>query len=127
MDLKTYFESTKGIGVLSTADHNGKVDSALYARPHVMADGTLVFIMRDRLTHANVQSNPHAAYLFIEEGKGYKGKRFFLTKISEEVNDELVAQLSRRVKPDKTEETKFVAVFKIDKELPLLSGNEDLS
>jgi hypothetical protein len=89
-----------------------------------MADDTLLFIMRDRLTHANVNANPHAAYLFIEEGKGYRGKRFFLTKISEEVNDDLVAQLSRRSKPDKTVETKFVAVFKIDQELPLLSGTE---
>jgi hypothetical protein len=122
MDLKTYFESTKGIGVLSTANRTGKVNSAIYARPHVMENDTLAFIMRDRLTHANVQSNPHAAYLFIEEGTGYKGKRFFLTKISEEVNETLLTQLSRRSRPDKTEEIKFIAVFQIDQELPLLGG-----
>jgi hypothetical protein len=122
MELKAYFESKEGIGVLSTADHNGKVWSALYARPHVLEDGTLLFIMRDRLMHANLQSNPHAAYLFVEEGQGYKGKRFSLTKISEEVNAELVAKLSRRTRADKTEETKYVAVFRIDEELPLLGG-----
>lgn len=123
MNLKAYFESNKGIGVLSTADHNGKVDSALYARPHVMEDGSLLFIMRDRLTHANLQSNPHAAYLFVEEGKGYKGKRFFLTKTGEEINEELASQLSRRGTPDKTEETRFIAVFRIDQKLPL-TGSE---
>ncbi|MFH0729022.1 MAG: pyridoxamine 5'-phosphate oxidase family protein [Pseudomonadota bacterium] len=124
MELTAYFESKKGIGVLSTADHNGKVGSALYARPHVLEDGTLLFIMRDRLMHANLQSNPQAAYLFVEEGQGCKGKRFFLTKISEEVNAELVAQLSRRTRADKTEETKYIAVFRIDEELPLLGGAE---
>lgn len=39
-----------------------------------------------RFTHHNLQSNPHAAYLFVEEGHGYKGKRLYLTKIEEEEN-----------------------------------------
>lgn len=124
MDLKTYFENTKGIGVLSTADGQGRVDAAIYSRPHVMEDGTFAFIMLDRLTHANLQSNPQAAYLFIEEGTGYKGKRFFLTKIREEEDSELIERLRRRSKPDRSEETKFVGVFRIDKELPLIGAGE---
>jgi len=75
-DLKTYFENTEGIGVLSTADAEGRVDAAVYSRPHSMEDGTLAFIMRDRLTHRNLQSNPHAAYLFIEKG-GVSGPAAF--------------------------------------------------
>jgi hypothetical protein len=68
MKLKKYFNTNKGIGVLSTADSEGKVDAAMYARPHFMDDGTLAFIMRDRLSHDNLQSNPHATYLFKKEG-----------------------------------------------------------
>ncbi len=34
MDLKSYFESTNGTGILSTADGDGHVDSAIYSRPH---------------------------------------------------------------------------------------------
>jgi hypothetical protein len=68
MNLKTYFDETKGMGVLSTADGKGRVNAAVYARPHVMDDGTLAFVMRDRLSHENLTSNPHAAYLFREEG-----------------------------------------------------------
>jgi hypothetical protein len=71
MDLKTYFENTSGLGILSTADYSGQVDAAVYSRPHFMDDGTVAFIMRDRLTHNNLQSNPHAAYLFKEDGEGY--------------------------------------------------------
>ena len=57
MDLKEYFENTKGVGVLATADSDGKVDAAIYARPHFMDDGTLAVISRDRLTHHNLQSS----------------------------------------------------------------------
>jgi len=77
MDLKTYFETTKGTGVLATADGAGKVDIAVYSRPHVLEGGKIALIMRDRLSHHNLQSNPHAAYLFIEASPSYQGKRFF--------------------------------------------------
>jgi hypothetical protein len=41
MSLKAYFEDKKGIGVLSTASAGGKVNSAIYSRPHVMEDGSI--------------------------------------------------------------------------------------
>ena len=75
MDLKAYFESTKGHGVLATADASGRVNLAIFARPHVMEDNSVAFIMPHRLTHSNLQSNPQAAYLFLEAGPGYKGAR----------------------------------------------------
>ena len=96
MELKDYFENTKGTGVMATANGDGKVDAAIYARPHFMEDGTLAFIMRDRLTHNNLQSNDSATYLFIEDGPGYKGKRLFLTKVREEQDTELLYSLRRR-------------------------------
>ena len=65
MALGEYFDSVKGVGVLSTADADGKVDAALYARTHEAEDGSLVFVMRGRLTHHNLQSNPNAAFLFL--------------------------------------------------------------
>ncbi len=127
MDLGTYFENTKGLGVLSTADSEGNVDSAIYARPHVMDDGTVALIMRDRLSHSNLQSNPKAAYLFLEEGPGYKGKRFFLTKVKEEQDAEKIASLSRKtyVNDDRVhQEAKFLVYFRIDKELPLIGSGK---
>lgn len=124
MELKDYFENTKGVGVLATADADGKVDAAIYARPHFMEDGTIAMIMRDRLTHHNLQSNPHAAFLFIEDGPGYKGKRLFLTKVREEQDSELLHSLRRRQYQDDKEEAKFLVFFKLQKELPLIgAGN----
>ena len=124
MDLKHYFEDTKGIGVLATADAEGKVDAAVYARPNIMEDDSLAFIMRDRLTHHNLQSNPHATYLFIENGPGYKGKRLFLTKEREEQDTELLASLRKRQYLDEKDESKFLVFFKIEKELPLIGDGK---
>lgn len=125
MDLKSYFESKRGFGALATADAEGHVDVAVYARPHVMDDGTLAFIMKDRLTHHNLQSNPRAAYLFREDGDGYKGKRFFLKKVKEEEDPHLVEALRRKSYPTRSEEVgakEFVVFFSVEKELPLIGA-----
>lgn len=127
MDLSEYFEKNSGTGVLSTADKDGKVNAAVYSRPHFLEDGTVAMIMRDRLSHANLQSNPHAAYLFIEKGPGYQGKRLYLTKIREEEKSELLVKLKRRqLTPEEDAEkgTLYLVVFKIDKVLPLIGAKQ---
>ena len=124
MDLKDYFENTKGRGVLATADSDGKVDAAAYSRPHVMDSDTVAFIMRDRLTHHNLQSNPHAAYLFMEAGGGYAGKRLFLTKTQEEQDTELAHQLHRRKSPNDKQGPLFLSFFRVDKILPLIGPGD---
>jgi hypothetical protein len=127
MNLSEYFKNTKGVGVLATADSKGKVDAAIYARPHIMEDGSIAFIMRDRLSHANLQSNPHAAFLFMEDGSGFKGKRLYLIKTREEENGELIKELSRRAyRADKEglDESKFLVFFKLEKELPLIGSGK---
>ncbi|MGM0424478.1 MAG: pyridoxamine 5'-phosphate oxidase family protein [Thermodesulfobacteriota bacterium] len=126
MDLHQYFENTSGLGVLSTADSEGNVNSAIYARPHVMEDGSLALIMRDRLSHKNLESNPKAAYLFLEKGPGYQGKRFFLSKIAEEQDQEKIDALRRRVYKDENMEQgdSFLVYFRIDKELPLIGSGK---
>ena len=88
MGLREYFEDTPGTGVLATSSPDGRVDAAVYSRPHILEDGTAAFLMHERLTHANLGENPHAAYLFIEEGGGYRGLRLFLTKVREEEEGE---------------------------------------
>jgi hypothetical protein len=120
MTLKEYFEANKGLGVLSTADSEGKVDAAIYSRPHLMEDGTLALVMRDRLSHTNLQSNPHAMYLFKEDGPGYKGKRLFITKVREEKNTELLDSLRRRKTAYEDGADRYIVYFKLDKEVPLV-------
>ena len=77
MDLKTYFEKTKGSGIVATAD---------------------------------------------KEGPGYKGKRLFLTKVREEQDSALLKSLRRRQHINTEDKSKFLAFFRVDKELSLVGA-----
>ena len=130
MGLKEYFESVKGIGVLATADANGRVDVAIYSRPHFLGDddAEIAFIMNDRLSHDNVDVNPHAAYLFIEEGGGYVGKRLFLSKTREETDQDKIQSVRRRDLPPGCDKggtkKKFLVHFRVDGIRPLIGSGE---
>ena len=118
MKLTEYLEKTNGYCVLSTADSAGRVDAALYSRPFFDDEESLKFIMFDRLTHQNLQSNPFASYLFIEEGsKGLKGKRLYLKKYWEDSDSAAIDKLFKEKNIDKRYrlESKFIVYFKIEK------------
>ena len=123
-DLKSYFEETPGLGVLSTADESGIVNSAIYSRPHIMEDGSAAFIMLERLSHANLQSNPHAAFLFREKACGkekkYEGLRLHLTRTKEETDPEVIKDFCRRCEEDYGDKKRYLVTFNIDKVLPLI-------
>jgi len=125
MTLSEYFEKAKGVGVLSTADKNGKVNAAIYGRPHFTDEKTLAFIAADRLTHANLKVNPSAVYLFKENGS-YEGKRLYLTMTHEEKDSPLIENLRRKKRKeyDSTDkkESKFLVYFKVKKVLPLIGA-----
>ena len=123
-NLREYFEDTKGTGVLATADADGNVDIAIYARPHVADEETVAFVMSDRTSHANVTANPRAAYLFVEEGPGYKGKRLHLTRTHEETDPERVEAVRRegRKGRDYGDSQSSLVYFQVDKIRPAVGG-----
>ena len=123
MGLTDYFEATEGTGILATADSEGNVDLAIYAHPHIENDETVVLVMSDKLSHANLQTNPKAAYMFIEKAKGYQGKRLSLEKLREENDPELVQSIRRRKRYGKGGEAvsgSSAVYFKVSKTRPLV-------
>ena len=124
MKINEYFKTAKGRGVLATADSSGKVDVAVYTVPHVIDEGTVAFIMPDKLTHVNLQSNPHAAYLFTEEEEKFKGVRLFLTKTKEEKDPQKVDAIRRKEYPH-LKGQEFLVTFKVDKVLPLIGAGAE--
>jgi hypothetical protein len=112
---------------MGTSNNDGVVDTAIYSKPHVMDRDEIAFIMRDHLTHKNLQENDHANYLFMEDAPGFKGVRLFLTKISESTDDELIASMTRRhltPEEDKSKGDKFLLRFKVNKVIALIGGDE---
>lgn len=127
-NLQEYFCVTKGTGILATSNQEGRLNLAIFSRPHVMADGKIAFIMRDRLTHKNLQGNAHAAYLFMEEGHEYQGRRLILTKVREEEDSELLYQLKRKKRSEGNKNDKgslFLVFFNVIQELPLIGKSEN--
>jgi hypothetical protein len=124
MKISEYFRTAKGRGVIATADSSGKVDVAIYAVPHVIDDQTVAFIMADKLTHTNLQSNPHAAYLFTEEEEKFKGVRLFLTKTGEEKDPQKVDAFRRKEYPH-LKGKDFLVYFRVDKVLPLIGAGAE--
>lgn len=127
MNLKKYFTEHTGTGVLATADKNGIVNTAIYARPHVFEDSTIGFIMRDRLSRKNLVENGHANYLFIESGESYKGVRLRLKRIGESTDHELLSKVSRSHGGDRNDaanEQRFLVTFSLEKCFSLVGGEE---
>jgi hypothetical protein len=122
MSLAEYFEDIKGLGVLATSDSEGNVDIAIYSRPYIIDEKTIAFSMLEKLSYSNIQSNPKAAYMFVEQGEGYAGKRLYLTKTSEEKNPERIKEIkqqhTRTREPD--EKVRHLVYFTVDKIRPLV-------
>jgi len=127
MNLRKYFDANNRTGVLATADKDGMVDAAIYSRPHVFEDGTVAFLMRERLTYHNVQANPYATYLFVEGGTGYSGIRLYLKRIKEDNDPDLIAKMTRSglsLQEDKAKGPKHLVHFRVEKILQLIGSEQ---
>ena len=122
MSLAEYFENIKGLGVLATSDAEGDVDIAVYSRPYIIDEKTIAFSMLEKLSYSNIQSNPRAAYKFVEQGEGYAGKRLHLTKTGEEKDPERIKEIKKQHtkirEPD--EKVRHLIYFTVDKIRPLV-------
>ena len=127
MSLSDYFQAVKGMGVLATSDSDGNADIAIYSRPYIIDEKTIAFSMLERLSYANVQSNPKAAYLFIEKGEGYAGTRLYLTRTGEEKDPQRIKEIKQQhSRTHSSEETpKHLVYFTVEKIRPLVGDKPE--
>jgi len=113
-----------GTGVIGTSNLQGEVNMAIYAVPLIIDDETIVFGMTEGTTHKNLLENPHASYLYIEPGKGYRGARLKLllsdVKDSGEILEGKKMGLEAICGETIAESLKYVAYFKVVDTRPLL-------
>lgn len=84
-----------GLAVMSTAAADGSVNSAVYARPHVIDETTLVWGMTDNRTYRNICENRHASFLFKTNSPGFSGVRLALELIKTEEDGELLESIKK--------------------------------
>ena len=94
MNLSELFQNN-GLGVMATAGADGSVNTAVYGRPHVIDEVTLVWGMTDGRSFRNVSENPHASYLFKETAPGFSGVRLMLELIRTEEGGEMLASIKK--------------------------------
>ncbi len=121
------FRSTNnGTGILSTADSGGEVNAAVYGRPYFLEEGTIAFIMNDRRSHQNLQSNPRAVYLFLEDGSKSRGIRLYLQRVREEEDQERINGIRRhRNTSDPSgdgDRKRFLVYFRVEKTRPIVDS-----
>ena len=124
MSHAEYFKNAKGVGILSTSDSDGNVNSAIYSRPYIVDENTVAFSMLERVSYGNIRSNPKAAYMYIERGEGYAGKRLYLTMTGEETDPEKVKTIKQQHEKAKDDDGKVrhLIYFTVDRTRPLVGG-----
>lgn len=79
--LMDYFNKQPRIGILSTANREGKVNAALFGSPRMVDEKTVVMGLGKNRTLDYLQQNPHAVYTILEPGKtlmDWKGIRVYM-------------------------------------------------
>ena len=102
--LMEYFNKQPRLGTLSTADKEGKVNSAVLGSPHMVDEKTVVMTLRNSRTLANLQVNPYAVFAIMEPGKTtpeWRGIRVYLKMTGYQTSGEKLetmrAQAAQRI------------------------------
>jgi Pyridoxamine 5'-phosphate oxidase len=88
------------IGMLATADKDGKPNVAYFGSPHLAEDGTLVMGMTDNRSVKNLEQNPQAVFFAIGESPvtfQTPGSRLYLTVKKMEHEGELIDNIKATI------------------------------
>lgn len=80
---------------MATASKDGSVNIAVYARPHVIDQHTLVWGMTGGRTYRNIIENPQASFLFKTNTPGFNGVRLSLKMLKSEEDGEMLACIKK--------------------------------
>ncbi len=89
--LMAYFNKRPRIAAFGTTDQEGKVNVVVLGSPEMTDEKTVVLLLRNSRTFANLKGNPHAALTIIEPGKTlpeWKGVRVYLKMIDYQTSGE---------------------------------------
>ena len=115
---------TGGKGVIATASSAGVVNTAIYARPHIIDDETLAWGMTDSRSYGNLKENPHASYLYMAPVSGFSGWRLNLELVKIEDEGDLLETIRRSTKeivgPEAAAMVKHVGYFRVTEIRPLI-------
>jgi hypothetical protein len=125
--LMEYFNKQPRLGTLSTADKNGKVDSAYFGSPRMVDEKTILMGTGKNRTFSNLLENPYAVFLIMEPGKtvtDWKGVRIYVEMKEHETSgqklDQIRAAVAEKVGPEAAKKMIYAALtFEVTDVRPL--------
>jgi len=111
--LMEYFNKQPRLGVLSTSNQAGEVDSAYFGSPYMVDDSTIIVGLGKNKTYANLQENPNACYLIMEPGKSifeWKGVRIYMKMTACDTSGETFTMI-RKLVADKAGEAAAGTIY----------------
>jgi len=123
MNLNELFQQ-QGLGIMATASKDGSVNTAVYARPHVIDEQTMVWGMTEGRTYRNITENPQASFLFKVSDPGFSGIRLALELLKTEESGPMLAKIKenadKTVGPGTGTAVTHAAWFKVTEVRPLI-------
>ncbi|KLK87204.1 pyridoxamine 5-phosphate oxidase [Methanoculleus sediminis] len=98
--LVDYFNKQPRIGLLSTANKEGKVDAAIFGSPMMVDEKTVVMGLGKNRTFEYLQENPNAVYTIVEQGEtimDWKGLRVYLKMKEYATSGETLENYKRQI------------------------------
>jgi len=126
-ELMEYFNKQPRLATLSTADKNGKVNSAYFGSPRMIDEKTIIMGTSLNRTLSNLKENPQAVFLLMEPGKAvadWKGVRVYVRMKAHETDgpklDQIRAAIAEKVGQEKAKKMIHAAItFEIEDIRPL--------
>jgi hypothetical protein len=126
--LMEYFNKQPRLGTLSTADKSGKVNSAYFGSPRMIAENIIFMGIGKNRTLANLLENPNAVFLVMEPAEALpdcKGLRIYVKMTDHETSGEnyekIIAELTPRVGEETARKMIHAAVtFVVEEVRPLV-------
>ncbi len=75
------FNRQTRVGALATSNKDGDVNAAVFGSPRMIDEETVIMAIGDNRTYRNLQENPKASFIVIEQGTTpdtWKGARLYL-------------------------------------------------
>jgi hypothetical protein len=98
--LMEYFNKQPRLGVLSTSNKAGEIDSAYFGSARMIDESTVIVALGKNKTFANLQENPNACYMIMEPGKSileWKGLRIYLNMTKYETSGDNVDMMKKAI------------------------------
>ncbi len=98
--LVEFFNKQPRLGALASSDRSGRVNVAYFNSMRMLDERTVVMGLGRNRTLANLQENPHAAFMILEPGKtleGWKGLRVYMLMKSCQTQGELLEEIRKEI------------------------------